>query len=537
MRIQALCLLSVLSLLAVTQARAEGRAIKMCQDEVAQPVAPLPAEPSHDVVGVIGAITHKLKGILLGAGTVLGEAENYIAAERWTRGKTRASRKAGVTYEQWDHVVDRLQEKAVSRSLFPPRQSGASSLLNDDGYRREMTSLISSSSEFVPGNKVEPLVNGCASFIRREELIDHAQESIHIFVWAIYDDETGREFSDWLNAAKNRRISEGADLDIRIIVDGNLSKELGTRDVLAQIEAQTFSNGSRIHVVRLKDKHGPYFGMHRKLMIVDGRHVVMGGMNVGNIYSHLGPSSWGLWRDTDVYVTGPVVNQAEEAFVSDWNEQAPDSPLVFSPAQFAENPGSVLSMLVDHHPLQDDNTYLAIMKAFYGATRSIDIENAYVIADPVNERAIEGALKRGVKVRILSNSKDSIDEPVMTTPIMQSLARLQALGAQIFLKKVYPVSSVLQGKGPTSTTLHSKFLVVDGIFTAIGSYNMHPRSYRYEREVILASFDESLAKQLEDVFEADTVSDRALGPNPESLNHIKVGLLNKIVDSDFFDQL
>src|SRR5260370_5866371 len=150
-------------------------------------------------------------------------------------------------------------------------------------------------------------------------------------------------------------------------------------------------------------------------------------------------------------------------------------------------------MIVDHQPLRDDYIHIAAMKGFYGATQSIDIENAYFILDAVMERALVDALKRGVRVRILSNSKDSIDEPVMTVPILQSLARLKKQGADVFTKKVYD----------GSTTLHSKFLVVDGVFSEIGSYNFHPRSYRYEREVGFASFDESLAGQVEKIFPED----------------------------------
>ena len=502
---------------------AKGRSYEMCQDEKVQPLPPPGPVKHHGVLSAISAIAHKVK-------MTLGEINTYLAAED--------ALKDGPSYESWKHILGRLLNKVVTPSLFPPREAGQPSLLGDEGYRREMGALFAPNVEFTAGNKVELLVNGCAAFAKREELIENAQQSIHIFVWAIYDDETGREFSDWLSAAKNRRIAEGGDLDIKIIVDGNLAKELGTRTVLSDIENLTFSNGSRIQVVKLHDTRDPFFGMHRKLMIVDGRQVVMGGMNVGNIYSHLGPDPSGLWRDTDAYVTGPVVNQAEAAFVSEWNEQEHSGEkMTYAPAQFAENPGSSLSMIIDHQPLRDDNTHQGIMKAFYGATRSIDIENAYVILDLVNERALTDALKRGVKVRILSNSKESIDEPVMTVPILQSLARLQAQGAQVFLKKNYPQSQTLLSKGPESTTLHSKFLIVDGVFTMIGSYNFHPRSYRYEREVVLASFDENLASQMEAVFESDIIPERAVDPSASSLKAVKASLLNKIIKMGFFDQL
>jgi phosphatidylserine/phosphatidylglycerophosphate/cardiolipin synthase-like enzyme len=55
----------------------------------------------------------------------------------------------------------------------------------------------------------------------------------------------------------------------------------------------------------------------------------------------------------------------------------------------------------------------------------------------VIEKAILDALRRGVRVRILSNSKESIDEPMITRPILDSLAMLAKNGAEVYTKKVY----------------------------------------------------------------------------------------------------
>ncbi len=77
------------------------------------------------------------------------------------------------------------------------------------------------------GNQVDILVNGPASFTKRKELIDKAQESIYIFSWAFYDDGTGWDFADWLINAKLKRLCAGGDLEIKIVVDGNVAKKVG----------------------------------------------------------------------------------------------------------------------------------------------------------------------------------------------------------------------------------------------------------------------------------------------------------------------
>jgi cardiolipin synthase len=445
----------------------------------------------------------------------------YFGAERWMKTK--------IPYETWDQIAARFTKDVISSTAFPPRNPGQPSLMKEDGYRNEMAAILAKPFGFQwsAGNQVDILVNGPASFAKRKELIDKAQESIYIFSWAFYDDGTGWDFADWLINAKLKRLCGGGDLEIKIVVDGNVAKRVGYRDVLRYLERYPAFAKSPIQVIRLHDRRDPYFGMHRKVMIVVREHLVMGGMNVGNKYSHLYPDPSGHWRDTDVYVRGPVVNQAQMTFVDEWNEQKGRPEMTYRPFTYQTPAGESLSMIMDHQPLRDDNIDIATVKAFYGATQTIDIENTYFIADTVIEKAIIDALKRGVRVRILSNSKESIDEPTITTPILRSLSRLKREGAEVYTKKVYG----------DSTTIHSKLLIVDGVFSWIGSHNFHPRSCRYEREVVLASFDERLAGQFEETFEKDIAADKANQPTLDELAGSKSTRLNRYISTHFFDQL
>ncbi len=446
---------------------------------------------------------------------------DYFHAEHWMKNK--------IPYETWDQIAARFTKDIISNTAFPPRNHGQPSLMNEDGYRNEMAALLAKPFGFqwAAGNQVDILLNGPASFTKRKELIDKAQESIYMFSWAFYDDGTGWDFADWLINAKLQRLCAGGDLEIKIVVDGNVAKKLGFHDVLRYLEKYPAFTKSPIEIIRLHDKRDPYFGMHRKVMIVDREQMIMGGLNVGNKYSHLYPDPGGHWRDTDVYVRGPVVNQAQMTFVDEWNEQKGRQEMTYRPFTYQTPTGKSLSMIVDHQPLRDDNIDIATVKAFYGATQTIDIENAYFIADTVIEKAISDALKRGVRVRILSNSRESIDAPAISTPILQSLARLKQQGAEVYTKKVYG----------DSTTLHSKLLIVDGVFSWIGSQNFHPRSYRYEREVVLASFDEKLAGQFQEIFEKDIAPDKANQPTLDELAGSKSSWLNKYIATHFFDQL
>src|SRR5690606_14702925 len=102
-----------------------------------------------------------------------------------------------------------------------------------------------------------------------------------------------------------------------------------------------------------------------------------------------------------------------------------------------------------------DPIYALTVYAIENAKESIDIANAYFILTPALEEALVAALERGVEVRIITNSMQSIDEPMIALPIIQSVAKLAQKGAKVFLKK--------------GQTLHTKMLRVDQM-AWLGSY-------------------------------------------------------------------
>jgi len=77
----------------------------------------------------------------------------------------------------------------------------------------------------------------------------------------------------------------------------------------------------------------------------------------------------------------------------------------------------------------------------------------------------------------------------MAYPILASLPEMLEAGAEIYLKK-----------GPT---LHSKFMTVDGMFTQVGSHNHHPRSERFEGEMVINAVDPNLTRSFTESFEKD----------------------------------
>jgi len=401
-------------------------------------------------------------------------AANMIDAQFRERGMTPDTQ--GVVYKDWATLSAEHLAK-VRNSQAPPRQPGGLSLFTDKTFLSELESL--QGAKFRSGNSITPLMDGPASFAERDRMIDGAKESINMMSWAIYDDETG-----WDTARKLvKKAEEG--VTVRVIVDGQTAAKTGYGDAARWMK----ENGVSVDFWRDSDR--PYDGNHRKLLSVDGQEAVVGGINIGNVYSHR--TTEDKWRDTDVLVQGPAVTDGERMFADVWNAHAEKNGYASMerPAEPAAVSGGMSAAVVNHNPGPDGDSHimLSMIKAIEGATESVDMEQAYFINTPGVKDALMKALDAGVKVRILTNSAESIDEAIMAYPILASLPEMLEAGAEIYLKK-----------GPT---LHSKFMTVDGMFTQVGSHNHHPRSERFEGEMVINAVDPNLTRSFTESFEKD----------------------------------
>lgn len=405
----------------------------------------------------------------------------------------------GQVYESWEKMGQ--QNLALVRnSQIPPRGPGELSAFTEPAFVAELEAL--QGARFVAGNKVTVLNDGPESFAVRDQLIAQAKESIHLMTWAFYDDATGWETARQLAAKK----AEG--LDVKVIVDGQIAARPGHDETLKFMEEQG------IEVTRWRSQDRPYDGQHRKAMVVDGKVAVTGGINIGDVYSHRGPEGGQKWRDTDLLLEGPAVADCARLIASVLGTSTPSAPPLASL-------GHARSAVVNHVPGEDSHIQLAILKAIQGASESVDIENAYVISTPDLRQALLDALERGVKVRVLTNSAESVDEPIVSAPILRSLPELVAAGAEVYLKQ--------------GDTLHSKFMVVDNLFSSVGSHNLHPRSQRFEGEMVVNSLDTQVASQLSSAFEADIAAARKI-ESPEDIQ-VPENLLSMLATRYFFDQL
>ncbi|MBC7465177.1 MAG: phosphatidylserine/phosphatidylglycerophosphate/cardiolipin synthase family protein [Bdellovibrio sp.] len=352
-------------------------------------------------------------------------------------------------------------------------------------------------TKWIRTESAEVLVNGPASFEKRDLFMSQSQKSINILTWSIYDDVTGSALADLLIAKKK----ENPNLKIRVIVDGQVAASSGHDVQVMRLDM------AGIEVIRWISGDISYIGQHRKMMIVDDQHMIAGGLNFGDVYSHKNPDlSVQRWRDTDVYVKGAGAEEGNRLFAKIWNEQlSVHRKLKYDKMKVADadknassNAGPEIA-LINSNPMESKNgstVMLTILKAIREAKQIIDIENAYIILFPGLKQEIQAAITRGVQVRIFTNSSESVDEPVVSIPILRSVSEFVAMGAKVYVKK--------------GATLHSKFVVVDSDLSLIMSYNLHPRSERVEGEMAVAIRDVAFASNMHKVFDQDVTADKAL---------------------------
>jgi len=423
----------------------------------------------------------------------------------------------GANLESWEAMSLRHIKAVKEDAGVASRKAGAQSLLNDPRFIRELENL--SGSEFETGNNVKLFMDGEESFAARYGLIRGAKKSVHIVSWAFHDDITGNESADMLIQAHKKGVK------VKIIVDGLVADHMYGKRVISRMET------AGIEVARYHKIPDGSEALHCKMMLVDGTYAIIGSRNFGDAHSHRNPNGPKL-RDTDALFSGPAMRQAKKEFIGLWNSlisaRYPKlKPLPESIIQEAlAGAGGARLAVIRQSPGINEKIYLGILKAMYGATRTINIEHGYFIAIPSLKKAIFDARERGVEVNILTNSADSLGTmpggSIFAVSILKSMPELMAAGANVYLMK----------KGPG---LHSKFMTVDGLFADIGSFNLHPRSMRYDMEIDLQVLDKAAVSELDSAFAADIAKARKIN-TPSELN-INETPVSSIVNNNFFDWL
>jgi cardiolipin synthase len=331
----------------------------------------------------------------------------------------------------------------------------------------------------LPGNHVEPLVNGDEAYPAMLDAIRQAQRTISFETYIFDRDEAGLEFTKALGEAKRRGV------EVRVLVDATgirysfptILHALRQEGVRHAKFLPAFTSG---HIMSLNLR------THRKIVVVDGRLGFTGGLNIraGHCLQRHPRSPV---QDLHFRVQGPVVGQLQEAFADDWFFMTKEALRGESWFPKVENVGPVLARGVTDGPDEDlDKLRWTILGALSIARYSVKIMTPYFLPDPAIVSALNLAAMRGVQVDILLPSANNL--PFVHWASRAMWWQVLEHGCRIWLTPP-PFD-------------HTKLMVVDGGWTLLGSANWDARSLRLNFEYNVECYEVGLAKRLESLIES-----------------------------------
>lgn len=332
----------------------------------------------------------------------------------------------------------------------------------------------------LPGNKIDLLIDGNAYFPAMLAAIHGARRTINFEAYILYSDSVGHAFRD----ALIERAQAG--VKVRVLLDGlGSSWHLNNSDVAMMKEAGCrFSYYHPLFSWRVDRTNRR---SHRRILVVDGRLGFTGGVGFAEQWSgHAQDPKH--WHDLQVRMEGPLVSELQQAFEQHWiktgNEtlHGPDQFPALAPA------GTIKGQLIVSHSFSMAPMPLTQAVAFAAATKRIWITNAYCAPSGDQVELLVKAVQRGVDVRLMLPGEHN-DQPLTKSAGRSAYGRLLEGGVKIF--EYQP------------TMIHTKGMVVDGLFSLIGSSNLDPRSSEINEELDLALYDRELGKRMEAIFEED----------------------------------
>jgi cardiolipin synthase len=327
------------------------------------------------------------------------------------------------------------------------------------------------------GNHVTILKNGVRIFPSMLAAIRAAQKTINLEFYIYWDGEIGRQFAEAL--ADRAR----AGVQVKVILDA-----VGSGAMSGTLVEFMQRNGIDIewyHPLRWYTLSRVNHRTHRKLLIVDGTIGFSGGVGIADEWAGDADSK-DHWRETVVRVEGPAVTQMQFAFMDNWVKSRGE--LLTGLDYFPEVPpcGNHLTQVIKSSPSEGSSTVkLLYIISIVSAKRSIYISNAYFVPDSDTRRALETAVRRGVDVRVIVPGEET-DVPIVRHASRWHYELLLHRGIRIF--EYQP------------TMMHSKTMVVDGVWSTIGSSNFDDRSFRLNDEVNVNVYDEGIAAEMEQMF-------------------------------------
>ena len=380
------------------------------------------------------------------------------------------------------------------------------------------------------GNRIEVLDNGDDVFEAMWSAIDHARVEVLMTTYILEPDAVGLRTLAALTAAAERGCR------VILVFDSFGSLSLDARHLAALRKAGAtvvaFNPLLRWHRRSWRRRVSRLVRNHQKILVVDGAVGFCGGMNVAEEYAGERFGN-GFFRDTHMRIRGPSVRDlgqlvtdaipdeeavppsavslgAGSASAVSERDQSPRAEGTEAGGRDGGGDGCLVQVLESNVGRQRRAIQRSMRMTVRRAVERCSFTTPYFVPPRRLMRALVSAAARGVEVRILTAGRS--DVRMVHWASQHLYGRLLRRGIRIF--ELYP------------RALHAKTMAVDGVYCAVGSFNLDQWSDRRNLEVKVAILDRPTAERIEAQFERDlegareilleTWKDRTL---PERLLH------------------
>jgi cardiolipin synthase C len=401
------------------------------------------------------------------------------------------------------------------------------------------------------------LGDGIDAFAARMALAKGAERTIDAQYYMVHADLTGVLFAHQLIRAADRGVK------VRLLIDDmdleNRDESLSTLGQHPNIELRIFNPFSRntLRLWQYLSRIGSVTRrMHNKSFTVDNQVTVVGGRNIGNEYFDADPEL--AFGDLDMLAVGPVVKDISKSFDEYWNSSLaypvdvlrPDLvgnktmgearkkldtylsqdkvqkyikllesntliervqndtlKLEWGPAQvFADHPDK----LVSYKTTEEFSMVPSLSPLFEGLHEELIIFSPYFVPGREGTDGLIEMSRRGVRVRILTNSLASTDVGIVHSGYAKYRRPLLRGGVELYeVNNKMDRSMRKEKKGETGSakaSLHAKSFVLDREKVFVGSLNLDPRSITENTEVGIIATSEVVADEIADAF--DTIVEK-----------------------------
>ncbi|HET6370802.1 MAG TPA: phospholipase D family protein, partial [Nitrospiria bacterium] len=379
------------------------------------------------------------------------------------------------------------------------------------------------------------LPDGLDAYVARAVLAEKAERSIDVQYYLYHGDLVGRLFTNELVKAADRGVR------VRLLVD---DMDLAGRDLAAAVleshpnmEVRVFNpfNRNEQRATQFVTRFGSVTRrMHNKAFIVDNQAAILGGRNIGNEYFEADPGL--AFSDLDVLVIGEAVKEVSNQFDLYWNSELSYPATVLkgkpptakeitkkerafkdfiagqtdSPYQRALLNSRLAKLLLRGqipdfkwgnarvvydrpekilHEVGEKQYHLAPQLAPFvnGLRKELIIFSAYFVPGKEGTELLSELCRRGVRVRILTNSLASNDVSVVHAGYSRYRKDLLRAGVELYEMNETLTKEQRKEKegvgGSSKASLHTKSFVFDRQHVFIGSFNLDPRSVGQNTEI------------------------------------------------------